>query len=155
MKPILFKDSANRANQYAKTASNETGTYCRYFNRCIQMHSKHKTKLNKMHYMLFFINVNGFGGFCWILCRAWLRQMGRPAAYIEVSCSYCARSEPVVSESCSLKSRDTSIYAAGRPICRSHAFTFRLYLQMAVFKTADHFSCQAGIVCDVRYFFRF
>ena len=48
------KDSANRANQYAKTASNETGTYSRYFNRCSQMHSKHKTKLNKMKRRLSF-----------------------------------------------------------------------------------------------------
>ena len=54
VQPILFKDSANRANQYAKTASNETGTYCRHFNRYIQMHSKHKTKLNKMKRRLSF-----------------------------------------------------------------------------------------------------
>ena len=36
----------------------------------------------------------------------------RAEVYIFVLCSYCARFEPVVSKSCSLKSRSTNIYTS-------------------------------------------
>ena len=41
---------------------------------------------------------------------------------IKISCSYCARSEPVVSESCSLKSRDIFILTREPTICSIHVF---------------------------------
>ena len=61
--------------------------------------------------------------------------MGGSLVCQKISCSYCARSEPVVSESCSLKSREIFRHTREPPICSTPVFcifTLRLYIRLMV-----------------------
>ena len=62
---------------------------------------------------------------------------------IKISCSYCARSEPVVSESCSLKSRDIFILTREPTICSIHVFCI-FTLQIYILQNEANFSSLVG-----------